>query len=618
MANHTLRIIKGNKANPTSVINLADVAGGIMLNTAGFAPNPGKKDDIWTGRTSRRDGQQLVTTSRDNAEFELEYTLHSDSYAGLMALQVGITQILDDAERYELRREGEPVWLEYGWGNAGTTQPTNGQLNHFCRIKAYDVEWPKDLHTAGLVGFTIERARMTLTCEPYSEGIRQQAIPVSGAVVGPFSIVGMFPTTAFTFSATITAPNPLVDFWLLQIYQDSTHHYSFQYDASPARLVIVQSDGGSASTLYPTSSGVISAGEEIDFTLTYNGTDDPTVTIDNDTFSALPGFANVDNVTSWTATATYGGGVAASSVTDVADAESVNTGDAMITVTFDNDPIENTEGNNYFLIQGVPGDLPAITEWRITPPTSSPMQGYWLGLKPVDTALTNPAVFWLEFSGTAVAGTSGGEYERVTGTVKAEHDSAIASDIDEYQGRYQVLGNFKVSTNSLTGKAFYRFGTAAAGNVYGPTEFSIGTGGFYLRDFGELFVRWFGDENHEPAALTIGLETTPTTGTSARDLDFLMLLPYPNLRVISATSTNIAISSGDTITILNEEAWIKTSTNSVKNILEVSGKVELLPNKLNYVYLLQGKEEAAIDVSDTATVEIYVTPRYLLPGVALA
>ena len=638
--------------NPSAAVNLVDPAGGLTPSIAGFAPTAGTKDLVFTGRTSRRDGQRLVASSRDNAIFSLRYNIHTTTgYSSIMALQAPITELLEAAEDYELYGVGEPVFLEYGWGTNGLTVPVVGQLNEYCRIKAFDIVWPDSLMGAALIGGTIEQIEITLYCEPYAEGIRREAITTLQDSSGFATTAAVWADDVYTVAVTVTAPNPLVDFAIFQIWNSSTTNLTLHYDVSASQIDVTYNGTVDANTTLDSIS--IVADQTFSFVWSYKRIASPD---DRKVYAFLDGTLIADTGNNYSITGVvydiddfgtpiFRPGTANSSGSPTpifaADADSVTfatvvngalktegdvsiflpAADATINapiITLSNSPIENDEGNNYIYVENVPGDAPAITEWQITPPTSNPSQAYWLGVRAVEGSLSDPEMFWHEFSGTVVSGTSGGQLEALSSSSKGEHSIAVSTDVDKYQGRYQVLAHTRTTTSPATWRPFYRFGTSSNANMYGPkTTTELAAGSLRFIDLGEIFIRWPGTfDDHEPSQIVLGVETEPTTGTSVRDVDFLLFLPYPFFRV-SAVFNVLTIASGEKIVVLESDSWKSEAGNDVMDMLEVRGKAELVPGKRNYVYLYQGADEASIDVTDTGTVAVYVTPRYQLPGIAL-
>lgn len=278
------------------------------------------------------------------------------------------------------------------------------------------------------------------------------------------------------------------------------------------------------------------------------------------------------------------------------------------------DAVDDTNRDNWSIIAGVPGDVEALTEWRIQGPTSTPPRGYWIGRKAVDEPF-DAALLFVEFQGTVDANSSGGEYQATTSAGEMTPFEAMTTDLSVFRGRYEYLGRILVGTNSVTIKPAYHLGTAALGNnaVRGdPKTWPVG--GFYLADFGELEVG-YDDLRLEPSQVYVFLSVTPTTGSSTIWVDFVQLLPYPCCYV-QAIDASITINAGDVIIINGTEAYVRVaSTGLHAYTFEHRGDaVDVKPNKYNYIWFLPGESGAAYDITDTGAFQVFITPRWLLPG----
>lgn len=283
------------------------------------------------------------------------------------------------------------------------------------------------------------------------------------------------------------------------------------------------------------------------------------------------------------------------------------------------DAVDDTGRDNFCIIGGISGDVEGLTEWRIQPPTSTPPRCFWLGRKAVSSGF-EAALLWLEHQGVADAGTSGGEYFTATSSGNMTLiDTITTADMENFRGRYRYIGHFYVTTNNVTVKPAFHWNAASETSAtFGDTVTVATNALMLLRDFGELNI-FYNDNRLKPTSIVVYLSVTPVTGTSTIRLDFIQLLPYPNAR-IQATDASISISAGDLLIISGTEAYIhRSSDNAFRYDCEYRGDpVDVLPNKYNYIFFLPGEEGTAYDIADTGTFTVYVTPRWLLPGGAIA
>lgn len=173
---NVVRLLRGDKRNPTEVLDFSAVGGKIRL-APGFSPGPGEQQVVWSGASLRRDGQDRIASSYNNAEITLAYSMmEAGSTAELGWLQGEVDRFLHEAGLYEEDRQGEPVWLEYRWldGLEDLPAPALGQMSRYLRVLQGVERWPAELHT-WLRGGAIEGVVATLMCKPFAEGLEQLA-----------------------------------------------------------------------------------------------------------------------------------------------------------------------------------------------------------------------------------------------------------------------------------------------------------------------------------------------------------------------------------------------------------------------------------------------------------
>lgn len=280
------------------------------------------------------------------------------------------------------------------------------------------------------------------------------------------------------------------------------------------------------------------------------------------------------------------------------------------------DAVNDTNRDHFGVVGGVSGDVEALTEWRIQPPTSTPPRVYWLARKATDENF-DAGLLYLEFQGTAAANQSGAEYEEQTSASAVTYTKQIASDSRVLQGHYQAIVRLFVSTNNVTTLAKYGWGiaTGETTSLHNGKTLTIATNASSLiQDYGDLMIT-FDEKRRPPLLLDFYIVATPVTGTSTTRVDFIQLLPWPHCRVTSI-GASVTIATGDLIHISGEEAYIRqNSTGSQLYTMEYRGQaVDVVPNKYNTIYFIPGEDGAAYDVTDTGTFTVLITPRFTLPG----
>ena len=183
-----LRFIIGDKRKPSEIIHFGHVDGRLAIELSGFNPKAGEKNDLYTSPSILRDGERLITSTRKNAIVELNYRMQVSDRHMFKAVNNQFLQLLDQAQRYEQDRTGPPVYLQYKWydGLNELPPPVFGQSFDYMRIKDFEIDWPGDLHNDNqIIAGWIEGIKLTLTCNPYPEQLKDKA----GVGVGGVSLI---------------------------------------------------------------------------------------------------------------------------------------------------------------------------------------------------------------------------------------------------------------------------------------------------------------------------------------------------------------------------------------------------------------------------------------------
>ena len=209
---HLLQLQQGrDKRHPIRSLDLVAGNGTDPISLQEFAPGPGRKIPDYSGLTSRRDGQVLITEHRDNANLRLTYILDGSTPTRIGELQRQIARFFNDAQQHNLEYVSEPVYIRYRWhdGLSALPEPIFGQFSHFLKVLSADVPaWP-DALSANVASGTLEQVLAELTCEPYAEGLRQEVgIALGHAETDEFGVfVGLDKETSADISNRITNPS---------------------------------------------------------------------------------------------------------------------------------------------------------------------------------------------------------------------------------------------------------------------------------------------------------------------------------------------------------------------------------------------------------------------------
>jgi hypothetical protein len=255
---HIIRLISGDKQSPTSTVDLT--GSGLYLAWEGINPSAGANTTIYSGQSSRFDGQRRVLSSKDNTRIQLKYNLTAGSVAELRLLQRQINQFATDAGLYHEHYRMQPVYLEYRWNENididDLPRPIWGQLNYYLPILELTATWPDDLHTGALIGGNINAATLDIVGGPYWEGLEQMAgltydyANESGNDAGiKYEMINGELDNDFTVAGWVTHDTS-GNYAVATIYTDHADgpHTMLTWDNTDTRFEVVTEVSGSATT----------------------------------------------------------------------------------------------------------------------------------------------------------------------------------------------------------------------------------------------------------------------------------------------------------------------------------------------------------------------------------
>lgn len=647
---HVLKLILGNKRSPTRELNIAQSAGGnIFLRTTGHVLGSGEANVLWSGQSYRFDGQKKIAESRDNAQLTLAYDLAAGSAAGVSAAQRQINRFFLDAKRYNEDGEGLPVYLVYRWSdNLGSLpEPAFGQLNYYWEVYHADApRWPENIHDGRIVTGNVEEAVCNLITSPYPEGMEQQAgfaygdvtqdahgVKVASgsnsflqwsysptALLGQFTVEGwftvywgsisddrtIFHVLAGTSSLKIVYEGANDYFRITKIVGGTTYtttssvveledgdhvHLALVQDADTLRLYV------NGSELASISAALFGSLSDITIRLATNPTGPDGID------AAVDGWRIFDEaLTATQAAALYNAELEVKTLGEtVGPPACFNTNQTERWMLF--------SSQAYATVMGVSGDVEARAKWRVG--VIGIGQGVWAGRRASREALSS-FPYLVNFNGASYTSVTPGEGDR---SYVAVIDSP---NLEILEGRYACLlwARNTAAGSSATVKAGITFSNDVTqpGIKSDGISLSYSTGKWNIYNLGELYIR---AKERTPAVLpgvTIFVEFDDVSGSPAFDLDFMLLLPWPYQGLIETASQT------DMNYLFNEQPYGYDATG-IATYPEIIGvPVTLVPNQYNYVYLLRHQENYSIQfgVYGILGLNLYVTPRFLLPGGLIA
>jgi hypothetical protein len=279
---------------------------------------------------------------------------------------------------------------------------------------------------------------------------------------------------------------------------------------------------------------------------------------------------------------------------------------------------------NWGVLAGVGGDVPAKVEWRITPPNGAGPGTYWLGRKaiPQDAPerFTPYNTIHVNRSGTALANTTGGQYNKVDCTTAYSATGLLASAAQPRflrgRWRWMVGGRLVISAGYL--RPCYRLGGTAAARTGTETAVAVASALALLPcDNWDMLIDWPAALGDNPGRIDWGFEVKGVNANADLWTDWYQLFPYPFFRASLGAALT---TSGGAIVVYGTEAY-KEDAASTKVDYELTHEgddVTAIPGFDNFIFLMIGGGESpdltAFDITDTATVQAVITPRWLIAG----
>lgn len=259
------------------------------------------------------------------------------------------------------------------------------------------------------------------------------------------------------------------------------------------------------------------------------------------------------------------------------------------------DNCDDSTRDNWGVVSGVVGTLPAVTEYTITP-----SNGYltsYLALSPVETFYDPTRQNYYDAQGTGDAGCSGGEYLNLS----SSYGYALYTPVNqkEFTGRVHFLARTKHGTgpNFLNGAITYTDSLTAA-IISARTDFLTCAQDTTFNLYYMGHINW----QYDNSALT-NVRAAVEHSSGAEQLDYFMAIPGYLAVINDPLGTGYYSIRGQRI------------VSSVAGFLAITmtGDVlEVEPQKYNMIWYLQGTNTDTSTITHAATFAVYVTPRWAL------
>lgn len=652
---YTLRLLYGDdKRKPRRAIDLSEFSypGHIFLSGSGFNPGPGPLDVSWRSNFNT-DGEERWRSRRGNAKLSIKYDLRGDHTGELGVIQRQISRFVDENKLKQEDRKGEKAWIEYGWVDSlrNVPAPYFGQWRYYYEIvKADTPQWPNDLHKPShLVAGNIIGTMLDLVCKPYTQGLKQLAGDADGFADIENDVDLVYPmgdTMAQSFTVAGWQEHIASTYVFFEYYLNGDNFFRLWYDSSVAQIKLTRTESGVLTSDGYSFTGQFGAPLHVmvvnlwaaSIIVYINGV--ARITGAGDFTSVAGGRLKLGGALSNSTTTSYTNDLdcwrvwkdycftatqALQLYTNEATlkSEGLFIGPPLYHKTRGGDgdydsidgTISATPRDNWGIVANVPGDVEALTEWEIEPSISSVARVYWLGVEAGDEPVIPEECLWLEFGGTADAGSSGDAYESSgAGTSTYIFDFALTPNTIR-RGRYQFLGLMRVTSNTVAVQPYYQLGNNT--RVVGDSVSVAAAVGFLFRDFGDLDINF--EDDVSLTVVKAGLVVTRASSATV-DLDFVQMMPFPNFRV-EAEQASLTLAGSDKIIVRGRQAWAIDESNGYSPLqkFEFQGdETNVKPGKYNTVIYIPNEEGQGYSQSRTARIRCYVTPRWTLPGGLIA
>lgn len=263
---------------------------------------------------------------------------------------------------------------------------------------------------------------------------------------------------------------------------------------------------------------------------------------------------------------------------------------------------------NFCVIGGVPGNVPARTLYDLTQESSNVGTTIGISLK---KEYEDPADYLFDdFSGVADANACGGEYESVALTTT--YSSAATLDVTDYRSFSRVV-NFECRISTTTGTSLVVQpyivvgGDAQGTQVNGEARNITTTTSYRNYALGTIPLPDMGAELTYP--ISFGVQYKTASGTATLHLDYQMYIDGPVIRSKNLLSKVVTSRWVDS----DKKAVALTSSGAYINKIYTYGfKVPLSPNVLNTVVMANMSDSDTAPFDDTMTINaIDVIPRWI-------
>jgi len=286
------------------------------------------------------------------------------------------------------------------------------------------------------------------------------------------------------------------------------------------------------------------------------------------------------------------------------------------------DTVDNCDGevssadkDNWAMCGGIPGSIAAKTRLVLDPANATYENAIWLGLNVKDYGdyVPQASQYYIEASGTADTGNASGDAYSSKTLPAAPYPSILLSTITKPEtltGRINWFVRFKASSGTPS-ISMYPIIVINGVNIYNSTAVTKAASTSY-----ELYYLGKTDidlTEFDAEGLTISYQIA-FNGSATIHVDFAQIIDGPLMKIqptfFDTPDGAASASYFDEVTLEGRRANVDSSNYQPVLTGDI---IELVPDKLNRLYILMGDDSGTHVITNTLTFNsIDVTPRYAL------
>jgi len=273
------------------------------------------------------------------------------------------------------------------------------------------------------------------------------------------------------------------------------------------------------------------------------------------------------------------------------------------------DNCDDSTRDNYCVIGGIPGSVQAETEMQMLKAGES-LPGIYIARcrMPYNKFVYPTSQWYAEMQGTSDGACSGGQYEQTAVSTATVVETLDPDYPEEFRGDIHFFGRLgSDATENVWITPVMYFGPG--GDVIeGDQKYCVLINGFRWYYLGSMYFDYpkFVDDTTKQSRW--GIEVTDGTFPTNFRGDFLMALNGELIHV----DGNVYASYY--LTISKESVYRTDSAGSLLSLYPTKGrKIELLPEELNYIWIIMANDTGILTITDTMTfTSVEIRPRWTL------